>query len=70
MYKILVVDCLLIQWPIDCRTLVVDCVLIVNLFSIKIGDSFCCFDTEFPKELVTKCKKATMLSLGIDKQTV
>ena len=37
---------------------------IIHLFSIKFNDSSCCFDSELPEELITKCKKATMLSLG------
>lgn len=37
---------------------------IVHLFSVKFNNSSCCFDSELPEELVTKCKKATMLSLG------
>lgn len=37
---------------------------IIHLMSIKFNDNFCCYDTEFPDELVTKCKKATSLSLA------
>ncbi len=36
---------------------------IVHLFS-KFNDTSCCFDTELSEELITKCKKATRLSLN------
>ncbi len=37
---------------------------IVHLFSIKFNDTSYCFDTELSEELITKCKKATRLSLN------
>ena len=37
---------------------------IVHLMSVKFNNSSCCIDTELPEELITKCKKATSLSLG------
>ncbi len=37
---------------------------IVHLFSIKLNDTSCCFDTELSEELITRCKKATRLSLN------
>ena len=37
---------------------------LIHLMSIKFNNHSCCHDTELSDELVTKCKKATSLSLA------
>ncbi len=36
----------------------------VGLMSLKFNSVACCFDTDFSDELLTKCKKATSISLA------
>ena len=37
---------------------------LIHLMSIKFNNHSCCHDTELSDELVTKCKKATSLSIA------